>query len=84
MGSKRDAGKFDCYANAEDDEPMFILLGRDKHAPALVRMWAELRKMDGEDPEKIREARGCAEWMEQFRRVREHLKTVKAAMAATE
>ena len=39
MGTKNNPGTFDCYANAEGDEPMFVLLGRDKHAPTLVWLW---------------------------------------------
>src|ERR1700689_1749851 len=57
MGTKNNPGAFDCYANAEPDEPMFVLLGRDKHAPALVWLWCALRTLDGEDPEKVKEAR---------------------------
>lgn len=38
MGTKNNPGTFDCYANAAPDEPMFVLLGRDKHAPLLVRL----------------------------------------------
>lgn len=60
MGTKNNPGKFDCYANAEADEPMFILLGRDKHAPTLVWLWAVLRELDQEDPAKVQEARDCA------------------------
>ena len=63
MGTKRNPGAFDCYANAADDEPMFVLLARDKHAPFLVRMWARLREIDGENADKVAEARGCAEAM---------------------
>lgn len=59
MGTKNNPGKFDCYANAEPDEPMFVLLGRDKHAPTLVWLWAVLRELDGEDPAKVKEARDC-------------------------
>ncbi len=59
MGSKNDPGMFDCYANAEPDEPMFVLLGRDKHAPTLVWLWSVLRELDGENPAKIHEAREC-------------------------
>lgn len=59
MGTKNNPGAFDCYANAEPDEPMFVLLGRDKHAPTLVWLWAVLRELDGEEPEKVKEARGC-------------------------
>lgn len=40
MGTKNNPGKFDCYAKADPDEPMFILLGRDPLAPSLVLMWA--------------------------------------------
>ena len=43
MGSKNKPGKFDCYANALPDEPMFILLGRDKLAPFLTQIWAMIR-----------------------------------------
>ena len=59
MGSKNNPGKFDCYANAEPDEPMFVLLGRDRHAPSLVWLWATLRELDQETPEKVAEARQC-------------------------
>lgn len=43
MGTKNNPGSFDCYANAEPDEPMFTLLARDPLAPGLVRIWAALR-----------------------------------------
>lgn len=59
MGTKNNPGAFDCYANADPDEPMFILLARDKHAPALVWIWAALRELDSEDPAKVQEAREC-------------------------
>lgn len=59
MGTKNNPGAFDCYTNAEPDEPMFVLLGRDKHAPALVWLWAILRELDQEDPAKVHEARQC-------------------------
>lgn len=59
MGTKDNPGKFDCYANAAPDEPMFILLARDKHAPTLVWLWATLRELDGESEETIGEARAC-------------------------
>lgn len=66
MGTKNNPGAFDCYANAEPDEPMFVLLGRDKHAPALVWLWAVLRELDGETPEKVAEARACVQEMVEF------------------
>lgn len=59
MGTKNNPGAFDCYANAHPDEPMFVLLARDKHAPTLVWLWATLRELDGEDPKKVTEARKC-------------------------
>lgn len=59
MATKNNPGNYDCYANAEPDEPMFILLGRDKHAPTLVWLWATLRELDGEDAAKVHEARQC-------------------------
>lgn len=61
MGTKNNPGKFDCYAAAQPDEPMFVLLARDRHMPALVWIWASLRELDGEDPEKVTEARDCAQ-----------------------
>lgn len=55
--TKNNPGKYDCYANAEPDEPMFVLLARDRHAPALVALWAVLRELDDKDQEKVKEAR---------------------------
>jgi len=43
---------------------MFILLGRDRHGGALVRLWAEMREREGEDLIVVAEARECAERME--------------------
>lgn len=60
MSTKNNPGEFDCYANAEPDEPMFVLLGRDRHAPTLVWLWSTLRQLGGEDPAKVAEARRCA------------------------
>lgn len=60
MASKNNPGHYDCYANAEPDEPMFVLLGRDKMAGSLVRLWSEARFNDGEQPRKVNEAMTCA------------------------
>ncbi len=46
MGTKNHPGKFDCYAAAEPDEPMFILLARDPLAAHLVAAWVALRAGD--------------------------------------
>lgn len=43
MGTKNDPGKFDCYANAEPDEPMFVLLARDISAKYLTAAWAAIK-----------------------------------------
>ena len=59
MGTKNNPGAFDCYDAAAPDEPMFVLLARDKHAPTLVWLWSILRELDQEDPAKVAEARTC-------------------------
>lgn len=70
MGTKNNPGAWDCYANAEPDEPMFVLLGRDPTAGALVRLWAEARLRlaragrGGADAAKLEEARACADAMD--------------------
>jgi hypothetical protein len=48
MGTKNNPGEFDCYRNAEPDEPMFVLLARDALAPFLVSIWAKVRAGDVE------------------------------------
>lgn len=63
MGTKNKPGDFDCYANADPNEPMFILLGRDEDAPRLVAAWARKRELKGEDPKKVQEAIDCANAM---------------------
>lgn len=67
MGTKDKPSKFDCYREAAPDEPMFLLLARDKHAPEIVRIWAALREAEGEDEAKVEEARDCAEAMAKWR-----------------
>lgn len=67
MGTKLVPGTFDCYANAEPDEPMFVLLARDPMAPAIVRRWAAHRELDPNTPrEQVEEALACAEAMERW------------------
>lgn len=81
MGTKNNPGTFDCYANAEPDEPMFILLGRDPHAHTAVRKWAEDRMAmiyAGAKPETdihmVKEAHECADAMERYSIARQHRK----------
>lgn len=67
MGTKNNPGKFDCYANALPDEPMFVLLARDPIFFDLVHLWAQRRQHDiecGDRPDSDRlmvgEAEECA------------------------
>lgn len=71
MGTKFNPGEYDCYEAADPDEPMFILLARDRDAPALVELWADVREGRGEDPAKVAEARQCAEDMRAFKALRD-------------
>lgn len=75
MGTKNDPGSYDCYAIAEPDEPMFILLGRDRDAAMAVKMWAfsRMQQIDlGIRPEsdraQVSEAMKCATEMEIWHR----------------
>ena len=43
MNNKTEPSQFDAYQKAEDDEPVFTLLGRDPMAPSLIEAWAYLR-----------------------------------------
>jgi hypothetical protein len=75
MGTKNEPGNFDCYGNAEPDEPMFILLARDMVAPEIVEAWANERAVlinDGVKPKEdwamVHEARECANKMRDWRK----------------
>lgn len=68
MGTKQNPGKFDCYKAAEPDEPMFVLLARDRQAPALIRKWANEREMFEGKTEKVIEARQTAVAMDEWRK----------------
>lgn len=69
MATKEKPGEFDCYANAKPDEPMFVLLARDKASPSAVRYWALERIKTGKnrvsDPQIV-EAYACAVAMEEY------------------
>lgn len=68
MWTKRQPGRYDRYSAADDDEPMFVLLGRDPMAGALVRLWATMRGMPpNQDPvDNVRDAFDCASQMEAY------------------
>ena len=68
MGTKTNPGKFDCYAAALPDEPLFTLLARDPDFSALVRDWALRRehairsgKRPASDIDMVTEARQLAD-----------------------
>lgn len=79
MGTKNWRSSRSCRAcsNAEPDEPMFILLGRDPSAAQLVEDWARFRQADIErgakpasDIAMVVEARECAKAMREFHLLR--------------
>ena len=57
-----------CISRAKDDEWTFVLLGRDKAAPATIRFWVSERirlgKNTPSDPQIVK-ALCCAQSMEQ-------------------
>ena len=81
MTTKANPGNYDCYKEAGDDEPIFILKSTDISAPDTVRFWAEqymTRKVgvDGQANQmceasraKYIDAMKCAQEMEQWREV---------------
>lgn len=83
MGTKLKPGRFDCYAAAAEDEPLFVLLARDPDAPHNVRRWAKrrIRRLVREHAlgkavnvartvSKVVEALACAQEMEVWRESR--------------
>ncbi len=70
MGTKNAPGKFDCYDNADPNEPMFILLGRDLAAPRTILEWVyERLRLYADKPnlEQLLEALQCARTMLEWR-----------------
>lgn len=47
-----------------DDEPVFLLRGQDRHAPATLRYWADRVEQAGGDPSLAAGAREQAERMQ--------------------
>jgi hypothetical protein len=66
MGSKNNPGKFDCYADADPDEPLFVLAGRDPAAALVVKLWVALRREMGLKADKEAEAVACAAAMKKW------------------
>lgn len=48
------------------DEPIFVLRGQDRLAPALVRAWAYLAEAHGCTVEKVADAIACAAAMDDW------------------
>ena len=67
MSTKNNPGAFDCYAKAEPDEPMFVLLARDPLAPIIVAEWIKRARRHGVPDEKLSEALLCAHHMINWR-----------------
>ncbi len=53
-------------ANCDDDEPIFVLVGRDRFASMLVRMWAVMCRQHGVPEEKCAEAEEVAQAMDKW------------------
>lgn len=74
MGTKQKPSRFDCYANAMPDEPIFVLLGRDVEAPSVIEYWADRRwrrlkrtNINANDQAMIDEANEIAQAMRDWR-----------------
>lgn len=46
MATKNNPGDYDCYAKLEDDEPYFLLRGKDPATPFLTAAWVASRRGD--------------------------------------
>ena len=70
MGTKNNPGQFDCYANAEPDEPIFVLRASDPTAPLVLTFWRAMklemreRGQSNISDDKLDEARRCSLAME--------------------
>lgn len=73
METKNNPKPNGCLARALPDEPMFILLGRDRCAPDSIRFWADQRSQLGveqgerQDAEQLTEALETADVMSAWR-----------------
>ncbi len=83
MATKNDPGTWKCYENAEPDEPMFVLLGRDPAACCAVIFWVKMRMEMGQPmDDQLKDARDLAYKMEQWAKAKgktKELNDVKAA-----
>lgn len=56
-----------CLSRSAPNEPVFVLVARDPHAPQAIRHWIAM-SMDRQPPEKIEEAYKLANQMEEWKR----------------
>lgn len=74
-----------CLNKAEDNEPLFVLLGRDESSVAAINAWISHRVSSGKnnysDPKIVEAAMLCEEMMA-FREKREARKNVDAGEAS--
>ena len=77
MATKTNPGRFDCYAAACENEPIFTLRASDPLAPILVELWVRMRvfsrplhkEMDiKREADRRTEDLGCAADMVQWSR----------------
>jgi hypothetical protein len=45
-----------CLGRCHDDEPVFVLVGRDRAAPLAIRTWAMFAQLLGSPRRKVRQA----------------------------
>ena len=62
-------GKIGVLGHCQDDEPVFVLVGRDKAAPDTIRRWAVYAvRLGCDNPEKIAGAFRVADDMEKWQK----------------
>jgi hypothetical protein len=66
MGTKKRPSAYEPLHYVDQDEPLFVLIGRDPDAGRLVRDWAAARERRGEDPAVVRDARETAAEMDAY------------------
>jgi hypothetical protein len=67
--SEEMSAPFSCWNRARVTEMLFVLLERDKAAPATIRYWAKKRVSLGKNlptDRQITEALECADYMEEI------------------
>lgn len=59
MATKKELLESGCLQNSAGDEPLFLLCGRDRIAPGLVKEWAKKATALGVKKAKTNEALEC-------------------------